>query len=186
MSQILDKGETYRLDADLAKIRVGFGWKPRDPKADLDASCLMLAKNDQVRSDADVIFYNQHASPCGAVQQLEGAPYWAYDEFDYEEFVVDFTKVPNDVAKLLFVVTIYDANGQTFDQIVDDAYLRLVDSTTDEEILRHHFINNGRCESLLFGEFVKENDGWTFRALSQDFPGDLRALLVSYGVNVDD
>ncbi|MBQ2850693.1 MAG: TerD family protein [Thermoguttaceae bacterium] len=72
MSLIIRKGETCRLNANLTKIRVGLDGKLRDTQFELDASCLILDKNGQVRSDSDVIFYNQPESPCGSARHLGG------------------------------------------------------------------------------------------------------------------
>ncbi|MBQ2849848.1 MAG: TerD family protein [Thermoguttaceae bacterium] len=180
----LKKDDVQQLDSGLTQIQIGLGWKPRDKAADLDASCLMLGKNGKVRSDADVIFYNQPESPCGSVQHM-GDDLIGGSGADDEQIVVDLTKVPNDVAKLLFVVTIYNANGLNFGQ-VDDAYIRLVDLTTDEEVLRFE-LSEDACleETVLFGELTKENGVWNFHALGQAYPGDLGKLLVAYGANVN-
>ena len=180
---LLKEGDVQQLDSGLTHIRIGLGWE--SDKADLDASCLMLGKNDKVRSDADVIFYHQLKSTCGSIVHHGDKQDSDDSSVDAEKIDVDLTKVPDDVAKLLFVVTIYNANGLNFGQ-VDDAYIRLVDLTTDEEVLRFE-LSEDACleESVLFGELTKENGGWNFHALGQAYPGDLGKLLVAYGANVN-
>lgn len=182
---LLKEGDVRQLDSGLTQIQIGLGWKPRDKAADLDASCLMLGKNGKVRSDADVIYYNQLKSTCGSVKHL-GDELIGGSGNDDEQIIVDLTKVPDAVAKLLFVVTIHEANGLNFGQ-VDDAYIRIVDLTTDEEILRFE-LSEDACleETILFGELTKGNGVWKFHALGQPFPGDLGKLLVHYGAEVDD
>ena len=183
MGLTITKGTKQQLDSGLTKIQIGLGWE--SDKADLDASCLMLGDNGKVRSDADVIFYHQLESTCGSVVHQGDTIISNDSSDDAEQIVVDLTKVPDDVAKLLFVVTIYNANGLNFGQ-VDDAYIRLVDLTTDEEVLRFE-LSEDACleETVLFGELTKENGVWNFHALGQAYPGDLGKLLVAYGANVN-
>ena len=178
---LLKKGDKQQLDSGLTKIRFGLGWKS---DADLDSSCLMLGKNDRVRSNADFIYYHQKESPCGSIfhwgDKLESDD----SSVDAEKIDVDLTKVPDDIVKLLFVVTIYNAKGLNFGQ-VDDAYIRLVDLTTDEEILRLELSEDAQNEeSVLFGELVKTNGVWEFHALSKSVKGGLRAIITQRGVTV--
>ena len=182
---LLKKGDKQQLDSGLTRIQVGLGWKPRDKKADLDASCLMLTNDDKVRSNADFIYYHQLLSTCGSVQHMGDELIGGSGEDD-EQIVVDLTKVPDEIAKLLFVVTIYNANGLNFGQ-VDDAYIRIVDLTTDEEILRLELSEDAQNEdAILFGELVKTNGVWEFHALSRSVKGGLRAIITQRGVTVKD
>ncbi len=186
MTISLIKGQNTQLDAGLSEIKVGLGWNPRvgaGEAFDLDASCFMLNDADSVRSKADFIFYNQLTSPCGSVQHM-GDNRDGVGDGDDETLVVDLSKVPSDVAKIVFVATIYDAvqRGQNFG-MVDDAYIRLVDQKTTEEIVKFELSEDACLEkSLIFGELYKRNGAWKFRALGRGFDGDLGDLAKLYGV----
>ncbi|MBR2006107.1 MAG: TerD family protein [Thermoguttaceae bacterium] len=186
MAISLSKGQNTQLDAGLTQIKVGLGWNPRvgaGEAFDLDASCFMLDAADSVRSEADFIFYNQLTSPCGSVQ-LMGDNRDGVGDGDDETLVVDLSKVPSDVAKLVFVATIYEATkrGQNFG-MVGDAYIRLVDQKTDEEIAKFELSEDACLErSLIFGELYKRNGAWKFRALGQGFDGEIGDVAKHYGV----
>lgn len=70
--------------------------------------------------------------------------------------------------------------------MVDDAYIRLIEHNTNEEILRLELSEDACLEqSVLFGELTQTNGVWKFHALSQSFKGDLAALVTKYGAQVD-
>lgn len=59
-------------------------------------------------------------------------------EEDDEQIQVDLSKIPENVSKVAFTVTIYDAEPrrQNFGQ-VSNAYIRIVDETTGTELIRY-------------------------------------------------
>ena len=74
MAVNLSKGGNVSLskaDSGLKRILVGLGWEARSTTGtdfDLDASAFLLGSNGKVRSDSDLIFYNQLTSLCGSVE----------------------------------------------------------------------------------------------------------------------
>ncbi|MBR2006106.1 MAG: TerD family protein [Thermoguttaceae bacterium] len=187
----IQKGQNTQLDAGLTQIEVGLGWNPRvgaGEAFDLDASCFMLAANGRIRSDSDVIFYNQQESTCGSVKHSgDDRTGSQSDGGDDESIRVNLPTIPSDVVKLVFVATIYDAlkRGQNFG-MVDDAYMRVVDGVANEELVRFELTEDACLEqSLIFGELYKRNGAWKFRALGQAFDGDLGALARQYGAAVE-
>lgn len=188
MTVSLVKGQNAPLDAGLTKVLVGLGWDPRvDPgeEFDLDASAFMLSATGKVRGDADFIFYNQPKSPCGAIEYM-GDNRTGAGEGDDEQLVVDLTKVPGDVDKIVFTVTIHKARErrQNFG-MVDNAFIRLVDATTNEEQMKFELTEDACINmSVVFGELYRRNGAWKFRALAQGFDYELIDLAKNYGVNV--
>jgi len=93
---------------------------------DLDASAIMLADTGKVTSDSHFVFFNNLTSPDGSVEHtaenLTGA-----GEGDDEMLKVDLAGVPAQVARIVFPVSIYDAQtrGQNFGQ-VRNAFIRIV------------------------------------------------------------
>ena len=55
-----------------------------------------------------------------------------------EQIQVDLSKVPANIEKIAFTVTIYDAESrhQNFGQ-VSNAFIRLVDESTGQELIRY-------------------------------------------------
>lgn len=191
MALSLVKGQNTALDPGLTEVMVGLGWDERVGSGedfDLDASAFMLNSLRKVRSDADFIFYNQLASECGSVihqgDNLIGGD--NEGKGDSEQIKVDLSKVPADVERIVFVVTIYQAaeRGQNFGQ-VDNAYIRIVDCERDEEIARFDLTEDACIDqTILFGELYRNNGKWKFKALGQGFDYDLGVVARNYGVNV--
>ena len=183
MTVNLIKGQNVPLDSGLKLVRVGLGWSPRrEPgeEFDLDASVFLLGESGKVRSDADLIFYNQPKSQCLSVV-------YNGDNRRGETINVDLSRVPADVARIVFTATIYKSieRRQNFG-MVDDAYIRLVDADTNTEQIRFELTEDACVnDSLVFAELYRRNGAWKFRALAQGFNGGLGALAKSFGVNVN-
>ncbi|WP_288755199.1 TerD family protein, partial [uncultured Pseudomonas sp.] len=124
MALSLQKGGNLSLSKEapgLTKILVGLGWDPRSTDGtqfDLDASAFLLNATGKVRGDADFIFYNQLKSPDGSVEHTGDNRDGAGDGDD-EAIKVDLSRVPADVDKIAFTVTIHDAENrrQNFGQV---------------------------------------------------------------------
>ncbi|MBQ7814755.1 MAG: TerD family protein [Thermoguttaceae bacterium] len=193
MAISLVQGQNAPLTGGLSRILVGLGWDPRSdggPKFDLDASCFLLGENGFVRSQRDLVFYGQTQSACGSVV-YGGDNRDGVGDGDDETFDVDLTRLPADVAKLLFVVTIYKAGErkQNFG-MVDSAFIRVVDQTTGEELVRFDLTEDAcREKALIFGELYQRDGAWKFRALGEGYESgdpdcrhELQALARRYGV----
>ena len=171
------------------KVDLGLGWNPRvtDGKAfDLDAVAFLTGEDGKVRLDGDFIFFNQKTSPCGSVNH-KGDNRTGDGEGDDEAISVDLSKVPADVAKIVFAVTIHEGqqNGQNFGQ-VDKAYIRVINQDANaEELARFDLSEDGSTEvAMIFGELYRHSGEWKFKAVGQGFNGGLGALAGSYGVAV--
>ncbi len=191
MAISLSKGGRLSLDKDapgLRKIHVGLGWDPRVTDGadfDLDASAFMVAESGKVRSDADFIFYNQLKSPCGSVEHT-GDNLTGGGDGDDEVVYVDLDKVPADVSKIIFTVTIHEADqrGQNFGQVAN-AYIRLVNRDTNEEVVRFDLGEDYSTETaMVFAEIYRGGTEWKFNAIGQGYAGGLRPMALQYGVNV--
>ncbi|WP_339430715.1 MULTISPECIES: TerD family protein [unclassified Pseudomonas] len=190
MALTLQKGANLSLtktDPSLSKILVGLGWDPRatdGAEFDLDASALLLGANGKVRSEADFIFYNQLKSLDGSVEHTGDNRTGAGDGDD-EVIKVDLSRVPADVDKVVFVVTIHDAEArkQSFGQ-VGGSFIRVVNDVTSAEVVRYDLAEDASTETaMVFAELYRHNGEWKFRAVGQGYAGGLRALANSYGMN---
>lgn len=189
MAISLNKGGKLSLSKeapDLKKVLVGLGWDARATDGadfDLDASAFLLDANGKVRSDADFIFYNQLKSPCGSVQHT-GDNRTGAGEGDDEAVMVDLTRVPADVQKITFTVTIHEADQrrQNFGQ-VGNAFIRLVNAETNIEVARYDLGEDASTETaMIFGELYRHNDEWKFKAIGQGFANGLAGVCGNFGV----
>lgn len=192
----LSKGQKVSLtkgNPGLKKIMVGLGWQANafDSGADfdLDAAAFMLGANGRCPTEKEFIFYGNLSHPSGCVvhmgDELVGGT-GGGDE-DEEQIEVDLTKVPANVERIAFTVTIYDAEARTqnFGQ-VSNAFIRLVDSTTNNEIIRYDLGEDFSIETaVVVGELYKNNGEWKFNAIGSGFQGGLAALCGHYGIQVE-
>lgn len=190
MALTLQKGGNLSLsktDPSLTKILVGLGWDPRatdGTEFDLDASALLLGANGKVRSEADFIFYNQLKSIDGSVEHAGDNRTGAGDGDD-EVVKVDLSRIPADVDKVVFIVTIHDADTrkQSFGQ-VGGSFIRVVNEVSGVEVVRYDLAEDASTETaMVFAELYRNNGEWKFRAVGQGYAGGLKALANNYGMN---
>lgn len=191
MAVSLKKGENVSLsktDPNLKKVLIGLGWEARTSDGadfDLDASLFMVGESGTVKGDDWFIFYNQLNSPCRSVEHT-GDNRTGEGDGDDEAIKVSLDKVPADVSRLVIAVTIHDAEGrrQNFG-MVHDAFVRLVNSDNDQEVLRFDLSEDYSTETaMVFGEIYRRGGEWKFKAVGQGYSGGLYALCVQHGVSV--
>ncbi|PXY96515.1 chemical-damaging agent resistance protein C [Frischella perrara] len=191
MGVSLSKGGNVSLsktDPDMKNVLIGLGWDVRTTDGqdyDLDASVFLLAENGKVRNDLDFIFYNNLRSTDGSVEHT-GDNRTGKGDGDDESIKIKLDKIPADVAKIVFVVTIHDATvrRQNFGQ-VEGAFIRLVNDDTQIEVTRYDLTEDASTETaMLFGELYRHNGEWKFRAVGQGYAGGLASVCAQYGINV--
>lgn len=191
MAVSLTKGANVSLSKEapgLQSVRVGLGWDQRvsDGSAfDLDASVYLLNEAGRVRSDADFVYFNNLKAADGAVEH-HGDNLTGQGEGDDEVVSVHLGRLPQDVAKVVFAVTIYEADGrrQNFG-MVSNAFIRVVNGDGGTELARYDLSEDASTETaMVFGELYRHGAEWKFRAVGQGFNGGLGPLARSYGVNV--
>ncbi|MCR8204843.1 TerD family protein, partial [Pseudomonas aeruginosa] len=103
---------------------------------DLDASVFVTGENGKVLNDASFIFYNNKTSADGSIEHL-GDNRSGQGDGDDEQVNVKLNGLGADVKKLVFAVTIHDAEArkQSFGQ-VGNAYIRVLNKADGKEIAR--------------------------------------------------
>jgi len=179
----LEKGQRIDLTkgkAGLTNILVGLGWDPVSQGGgflgklfgggggadiDCDASVLML-KNDKFTENKDLIYFGNLKSKCGSVEHT-GDNLTGEGDGDDEQVLVNLSKVPGNVNKLVFVVNIYDAlrRNQHFGMI-QNAYIRIVDRSNNQELVKYNLKDEyaGKT-SLIVGELYRHENEWKFAAV---------------------
>lgn len=145
----------------------------------------MLNSAGKVRGEADFIFYNQAASTCKSVLHT-GDNRTGEGEGDDESLIVNLPKVPADIEKIVFVVTIHDAEArrQNFGQ-VGGAFIRIVNQAGGAELVRFDLAEDAATETAMnFAELYRNNGEWKFRAVGQGYAGGLKAMCGQFGLNL--
>lgn len=189
MAVSLSKGGNVSLSKEapgLSEIIVGLGWDPRvtdGTEFDLDASVFITGEGGKVLTDASFIFYNNKTSADGSVEH-QGDNRSGQGEGDDEQVSVKLTGLAAEVKKLVFAVTIHDAEArqQSFGQ-VSNAYIRVVNKADGKEIARYDLSEDASTETaMIFGELYRHNDEFKFKAIGQGFAGGLKPLAEAHGV----
>ncbi|NDU74346.1 chemical-damaging agent resistance protein C [Actinomadura sp. DSM 109109] len=173
---------------NLTAVTVGLGWDVRATTGadfDLDASALMLASTGKVMSDQHFVFFNNLRSPDGSVEHT-GDNLTGEGEGDDESINVDLTAVPATCERIVFPVSIYDADNrqQSFGQ-VRNAFIRIVNRADGNELARFDLTEDASTETaMVFGELYRHNGEWKFRAVGQGYASGLAGIAMDFGVNV--
>ena len=192
MAISLKKGQKVDLtktNPGLKEVLIGLGWDTNKYDGgkdfDLDSSVFLLGANSKVASDDDFVFYGNLKHKSGAVEHM-GDNLTGAGEGDDEQIKIDLSKVPAEVEKIDFTVTIYEAEErkQNFGQ-VENAFIRVVNSATNEELIRYDLGEDFSIETaVVIGELYRNKGEWKFNAIGSGFEGGLAALCRNFGVNV--
>ena len=106
--------------------------------------------------------------------------------YDAKTVKIDLSKVPEDVKKMVFAVTIHEADtrGQNFGQ-VSNAYMRVMNDAGGAELAKYDLSEDASTETaMIFGEIYRHNGEWKMKAIGAGFAGGLGPLATAHGVNV--
>jgi len=162
----LAKGETVSLvkaDDALTRVRVGLGWDPARSRffgirrsIDLDASALVFDAKGGV---IDTIWF---ANLTGVGIRHHGDNLTGAGDGDDEVITIDLAELPPRAQHV--VLTINSYRGHTFDR-VENAYCRLVDDRTDEELVRYSLTESPRSTGMFMAILSRVGSAWEMRAL---------------------
>lgn len=174
MSVKLQKGQKVSLSKEqpgLSKIVVGLGWDevktPGQQDIDCDAIAILLGTG-YTSTNRDVVFYNNLTHASQAVRHM-GDNLTGGGDGDDEQIVIDLNSVPSYFDKIVIAVTIYQAaqRRQHFGMI-ENAFIRLVNSTNNKEICIYNLTENySGSTAMIFGEVYKQDGEWKFNAVGQ-------------------
>ena len=186
----LSKGQKVDLtkgNPGLKSVMVGLGWDINafDSGADfdLDAAAFMCGANGVCPTEKEFIFYGNLVHSTESVQHM-GDNLTGGGDGDDEEIMIDLEKVPANIEKIAFTVTIYEAEKrrQNFGQ-VSNAFIRIVDSSNNTELIRYDLGEDFSIETaVVVGELYRNNGEWKFNAIGSGFQGGLAALCGHYGI----
>ncbi|WP_461017070.1 TerD family protein, partial [Streptomyces daliensis] len=155
MGVSLSKGGNVSLSKEapgLTAVTVGLGWDVRTTTGtdfDLDASALLVDTGSKVVSDQHFVFFNNLTSPDGSVQHT-GDNLTGEGEGDDEQIKVNLAGVPAEVDKIVFPVSIHEAEGrqQSFGQ-VRNAFIRVVNQADNNELARYDLSEDASTETAM-------------------------------------
>lgn len=187
----LSKGQKVDLtkgNPGLKNIMVGLGWDVNafDSGADfdLDAAAFMLGADGKCPTDKEFVFYGNLEHTSQSVKHM-GDNLTGEGEGDDEQIQIDLSKIPANIDKVAFTVTIYEAETrrQNFGQ-VSNAYVRIMDEASNTELIHYDLGEDFSIETaIVVGELYRHGTEWKFNAIGSGFQGGLKALCGHYGID---
>ena len=166
----------------LKKVRLGAGWDIANNGLDydLDIAAFLLDSNNKFNTVSNIIFFNNKESQGIS---LAGDKRTGAGEGDDEVININLEEINPNIAKIVFVVTIHEAQAkrQTFG-MVENSYVRLVDLENNKrEICRFNLKENGStATSVIFAELNRKGSEWQFKAIGEGKIADLNGVLALY------
>ncbi|MFE6227785.1 TerD family protein [Streptomyces sp. NPDC057854] len=179
MGITLTKGQQISLEKSdggkLSVVRMGLGWQATPRKGflarltakeiDLDASAVLCAGTEPV----DVVFFQHLVSDDGSVRHTgDNRVGGAGQGGDDESILVDLLRLPAHVDQIVFTVNSF--TGQTFTE-VDNAFCRLVDENTGQELARYTLSGGGSYTAQIMAKVHRAGTGWSMSAIGEPANG---------------
>lgn len=187
----LSKGQKVDLtkgNPGLNNIIIGLGWDVNSFDSgvdfDLDAAAFLVGDSGKCPSEKEFVFYGNREHSSSSVIHM-GDNLTGEGDGDDEQIQIDLAKIPADISKIAFTVTIYDAEtrGQNFGQ-VSNAFIRIVDETSNSELIRYDLGEDFSIETaVVVAELYRNNGEWKFNAIGSGFQGGLAALCGYFGID---
>lgn len=181
----LSKGGVVNLSKHapgLSNVMVGLGWDPASegfigklfgskPSSSIDCdACAILCQNGRLVSDNDVVYFGNLKHKSRAVVH-QGDNLTGDGDGDDEQILIRLNELPSQYDRIILFVNIYNARrkNQNFGQI-SNSFIRLVDSDKNTEMCRYDISQSSdynKATAVIFGELVKKNNEWEFKALGE-------------------
>ena len=191
MSLTLNKGQTLTLNKDAGfpdEFVIGLGWDTNRTDTgkdfDLDAAIILVGEDNKVLSNTDfssLVFYHNQTAPGF---QHSGDNKTGDAEGDDESIATKLPEVLPKVNKAIITASIFAGTKrkQNFGQ-VDNAYVRLVNPYTGQELLRYDLTEGFSQETaVIFAEIYRYNGEWKMKAVGAGYKGGFSTLLAQYGL----
>ena len=192
----LSKGQKLSLDKSLQLAIVGLGWDPNkytgSQTFDLDAVAFLLDASGRVTTDEDLVFYGNPVHPSGCAKALgDDRTGNSSDGGDDEQIIINFSRVPAYVQKIVVAVSIYDAAAkrQNFGQ-VSNAYVRVAkikseSDTEGDEVVRFELDEEFSDEAAVIAcEITRNGSEWKFGAVGMGYNCELDGLCRMFGIDL--
>jgi len=190
-----------KVDPGLKILRLGAGWDPNQydsgAEFDVDISAFVLGTNGKVINlpgkapgEDTFLFYNQRSLLNGAIVH-SGDNRTGDGDGDDESIIIDLTKLPAEVDRIVFVVTIHDAlaKGQNFGQ-VPNSWVNLYNEEVyqqdpSKKLAFFELAEEFSTEtSMVPVELYRHGGEWKFKAVGAGYNGGLAEFCNDFGVQL--
>ncbi|MEV6944212.1 TerD family protein [Streptomyces sp. NPDC051172] len=147
----------------LSQVKMGLGWEPAYGGKDIDLDASVIAYGPQ-RNHIDSCYFGKLSILNGAIKH-SGDNLTGEGSGDDEVIVVDLGRIPQEATGLVFTVNSF--SGQKFTEVAK-AYCRLLDATTDEELVRFDLTNAEPQTGVMMAKLIRQFSGeWEMTAMGE-------------------
>ncbi|MBD2186397.1 TerD family protein [Aerosakkonema funiforme] len=188
----LEKGQRISLAKEapgLTKVMCGLGWDVAKPDGrntknlDLDSSVICLDAQGKINDIANVVYFGNLSHRSGSITHL-GDNLTGEGEGDDEQIIVDLTKIPTEIARLVFTVNIYEPISRKQDfAMVKNAFVRLVNMSNNQELARYNLsgLEYMGMTGMIMAEIYRHNNEWKMGAIGNGVKANgLEDIVKSY------
>ena len=177
----LTRGQNVPLPDDLTQVGVVLAWTDPSGENELDVTALLLGSDHKVRSDGDMVFYNQPSGAGGSVRHLGKSPTTGGGE---DRLHIDLAEMDLGVHAVAISTSLDREDGGGLGSL-DDLRLLVLDPA-GQPVICYPVTGVGPETALLIAELYRRGDGWKVRAVGQGWTSGLVGLATDFGVTVDD
>ncbi len=182
----LGKGENVALDSMKCagdKLLIGLDWCIKNKgEFDIDASAFLLDCNEIVRSSEDFIFHNQLTDDNGCIELNPDS-----NSKDYiSSFAIDLSKVPDNIDKIMLVLTIDQAEERSQDFSMVEDIGALVFDENGKQVVKCCVEVDYKEASLMVASLYRHKDKWKFKVIGQGFNKGLDIIAKTYRVDLSE
>ncbi|MEM2159392.1 MAG: TerD family protein [Candidatus Nitrosotenuis sp.] len=171
-----------KKDDTLTKVRATLYWKAPNyfPAFDLDVSafvCRNTPNGPKLLTDEWFVFYNNEASPNGAVVKSPDEK-----ESGSETLDIEIPALPAEAEEISIIVTIHkaDERAQNFGQI-EEAGIEISNAVTGDKICFYDLDAEFKNETAVqVGSFFKDANGFSFQAVGAGYTLGLGDFVAGY------
>ena len=168
----LVRGERFDLGAMVNEVLTVELDYEAETGIDIDGYLFLLGQNGKVRSDEDLVFFGQKASPEGAVKN---------DEQKTSRFTVELSKLDSEIARLAVAFAIYGEDDTKTFACVSRADVNLY--CKGEKICTFRLEGLSTERSTVAAEIYNKG-GWKLKTVGLGYKEALKSLCNSFGVQV--
>jgi tellurium resistance protein TerD len=167
----------------LTRLVLGLSWNAGRERAledNLVFAAILCGRDGRARSDQDLVFFNQLASPDLSVQQLEQAL-----GNDNEQVEVDLDAVPPEIDRIVVVLYVNEGPAQrrTLGQL-RSCIVRVLNAVDNRELVRSEELASAfdAETAVALGEIYRHPSGWKFKVLGQGYSRGVAGIAADYGI----
>ena len=175
-SEVLTMGQSISLGREFRQLRTSVSWRTASDDISVDLIAFILGQNSRVRSNSDMIFYNQpHTADASVV--CDGKV--SLGGYGTEELAVNLDLLGNDVLGLMISVS---SEGSPLGEVTELEWCVLTEA--GEAAVSYRVEGLTTEHAAVLGELYRQDNLWRLRAVGQGCKGGLAEMAIGYGVTL--